>query len=112
MKNINIQARISEAKYYLSLGKTDNVLEQILPVLVYLQIPHSIVDRTYVIDVVIKGIASEDSDDFERLKSFLEHMDTESSYHFLNEHGCLELVRMDYVNDLVKAIEDKMAMRE
>ena len=37
-KDNHIQARINEAKYYLSLGKTDDALEQLLPVLVYLQI--------------------------------------------------------------------------
>ena len=107
MKNINIQARISEAKYYLSLGKTDDALEQLLPILVYLQIPHSIVDLKYVIDEITKSIIS---DGFDRLESFLKHIDVRSSYHLLNEHGCLEPVRVNYVKDLVKAIEDKIAM--
>lgn len=104
MGNINIQERISEAKYYISLGKTDDALEQLLPVLVYLQIPHSIVDQIYVIDEITRIIIS---DGFDRLESFLKHIDVRSSYHLLNEHGCLEPVRMDYVKDLVKIIEER-----
>lgn len=103
-KDNHIQARINEAKYYLSFGKTDDALEQLLPVLVYLQIPHSIVEKTYVISAMTKMISL---NDFNRLKSFIEHMNTESKYHFLNEYGCLEAVQASYVDDLIKIIEER-----
>lgn len=106
MENINIQERIREAKYYISLGKTEDALRQLLPVLIYLRIPHSIVDRMYVLEMIASITML---DGFKRAKSFFEHMDTESNYQFLNEHGCLEPVRVYYVKELVEAIEDKIA---
>ena len=103
-KDNHIQARINEAKYYLSFGKIDDALEQLLPVLVYLQIPHSIVEKEYIISTIAKIISV---NDFDRLKSFLKHMNTKSKYHFLNKYGCLEAVRVSYVHDLIKIIEER-----
>lgn len=67
-KDNHIQKRINEAKYYLSFGKTDDALERLLPVLIYLKTPHYIVDRMYVLETIASITML---DGFKRAKSFL-----------------------------------------